>query len=581
METENLSYLEAVKRVLDDIEGEIQRKKREREERRELRRKERELPEVKSTTIDVQKNQRLLNRSKYWEVEQLIQKTNDFGNLMKANIEFAKQLADKFSLPEDLVIVTNENAEEVLDDIKNHGISRTYIIVTAVFSYNLGYRKYTRFNKDGEALELYYGDGSHPAEYSPRLDIFSTEYEKSYDIFSKLLDICNNVFTLKVPIDGNENYLLINTKLDGSDVPKSLSESKDTVHAAIRMTKSPFFVCYEEYNQIKSDSMRRYRELQRAWFYAVIIDMISKIIKDELRNYKDIFETKSGFLDNLLAPKRSEAYKKLKFNLLCKQPFSSELVDETFPWLSLLYRGLPNDLINWAPVEKISAIVDQVMDDYKKKRTEICNRYSVPQKVDARNILLTDFPENMHEKIPLEFIFVKLVDDLDQPMSEIVDSYKNAVEELARKEEAKIKALNEASEQRSYRETDDAYHETRSYREMDDDYYEPRRERSSSFARDVAAAAIGGSIANRGIKKELRRQTEELERQRREEDRRRRREEVDRQVKESSERRRRELEESKRRREESLRESIKRNEEQKRRWKEEQERLDRMRRRGR
>lgn len=566
MEVDGLSYLEATKKILDDIENEVKRKKQEREEKRARREKERELLALNSAESSSQQNERQSNRSKYWVVEQMVQKTSDFACLMKTNYEFAQQLSNRITLPDDAVIVTDENAEEILTEIRSKGISKTYIIITADFSYNLGHRKYVRYNKAGEALVLYYNEESLPSVYSPRLDIVSTEYSKAYDVFSKMLDACSNGFTLKTTLDEAENYLLINTRLDESEVPSQLSDGDDKIHAVIKMTKTPFYLCFEEYSQIKYGSMSRYRELQRALFYASIIEQIPLNIKRELLNYTDLLTVKKGLVNNFLASLMPEPFKQLKFNVLCNQPYTTDMVDRAFPWLSLFYRGLPNDLMKWSPVEAPQAAVNQILSDYKKQRADICKRYSVPRKINVKDIEITDDPADMGEKKAVEFILKELIEDFDKPMAEIVDHYESL-------------AYIGVCMERGRREAELAAREERRLQEMEDDYYEPREERSSSFLGDVAAAAIGGTIANHGVKKELRRQNEILERQRKEDDKRRRDEEDRRRREAESERRRREREESKRRQEEAKRESQRRWEEQQRRWKEEQEKLDRARRR--
>ena len=161
----------------------------------------------------------------------------------------------------------------------------------------------------------------------------------------------------------------------------------------------------------------------------------------------------------------------------------------------------------------------QWLAEQPRKRVEFNRKMSNLDSEMSQVYNRLDIPRKYRSIKALEFISKQISSNHYSVQTAIEEYDKYQLAEKKRKEEEKRRIEQEEEERRleesrrkmaqwdrEYEEQEAAY-----ARRQEERYYERNSGGSGggSFLRDVASAAIGGSIANRGVKKELRKQREE------------------------------------------------------------------------
>ena len=430
----------------------------------------------------------------YDTIKEVMVKTNDYEDLIKANgivSEFLEKHIDEIDNPE---IVTEKNYESVLTEIKSNGVEKTYIVVSARFVYSLRFRQYVRHDLNGVVIPIHFADGEIPSEYSTQIHVIAPNVVKCTSTYKKLKALFTTDLELKYILDEAGNYLKISTQLDKSSeiFPVDICRYKDVAMGTFKFLNVPWISYLSDRNvTIKYSPMNTYRMLQIALYYMQIKASI-KTIQSEVKLYRYIFEIPQGLLNKMFKPIESQEYVALKNCLYSGQPYTLDMIDGAFPTITLFYHELPNDIYNRTITEAVVKKIDKILAFYNSEVCSICKRVGLTNNTGVLNGPFAEYPKSMWGTKGLTYALKQLESDIEMPISKINKSYIQAAQ---------------YEYDFTHPEVEDEY---------DDGYRDSGRGGSSSFLGDVATAAIGGKIANRGVEKQLKEQNRLLREQERE-----------------------------------------------------------------
>ena len=374
-------------------------------------------------------------------IQSIVHRTDDFDSLRNANRVFSDYLSREYELPDDTVLVTDRNSQEIISELKSKGLCNTLIVVSANYSPYDKIFRYVKHKENGEEYSVYYENDDLPSIYGPRVDIISQNSSKIRSIYNDLIEFCNRDHQLTLYYDSaQQDYGFLPTKVFKGEEPvlyQDLLMKSKVEYASIHLQKIPWVLRINEGEKISYKPRNTYRELQKAMFYSSIERNYQ--VKKELKSYQYFFERPTGFLAGLSVPADSPAMKQLKSCIFGGRPFTSDMVDQAFPTISLFYRGLPNDLYNRFLYVGVENRVKQALDDISKKRRKICARYGIS--------LDNEWGECHRE---LKEVLTELDKDYEKTVSQII----NTMHEWDQFQ--KERAAEEREERRAEREYSDS-----------------------------------------------------------------------------------------------------------------------------
>ena len=396
----------------------------------------------------------------------------DREDLILANDMVAADLRERLRMEFPVTVIGSCDLKEYAAKVAAGEFSFPCVFVTSGFRYMTGYRKFPLARIDGRTYLRYYDDDILPCSYGPVIEIFSDDGQQADLVSQKIEELFKEPRTYMVPFAASENDCLqLSAEIGQINDTELLIDSIET--KLFRKTiafKQSQWACLKGINDtIGYESMKTLRDIQLAQFslyYAAMKDDCGK----QLDLYDFIF---NGARSDV--PYQSKEYKTLKNLVIAGQPFDSDLCDEVFPEISLIYHALPNDLLSRTHVDAVREKVYATLSQYENIWKSICDRLDLPGELDVPDWDYSGLSNNMRSTDGLEFLIDMLAEDHTRKISDIVDVYKEVL--AYRGQEGRME-----SEQR-FDDFMDMLHE--------------RREKRRDFAKGVLQTAAGVVLGNK------------------------------------------------------------------------------------
>ncbi len=351
----------------------------------------------------------------------------DRADLMMANQCVMNDLQNTLSVGRPISFISADS-KELIEKVAKSEFVFPYVIVTALFNYATGYRKFTLAKEDGRTYQRYYDIKNLPSHYAPQIEVISDNVDEANKIVDAIKEFFKEPKTYKVPYLGG-----VNDSISFTCEVSSIEKTKDITDAGniLYINKTVKFkqvqwasFIDEEVNPNQNKMMDTYRKVQLAQIY-----LNYATTKDEYESQLTLYERLFLYVSKIrgaFGPWQTDEYKTLRNNVQTGQPFDADLVDKAFPDISLIYHTLPNDINKKENVANIRQRISDILEQYKTLWEKTCIDLNLPE-----DFTIMEHNVCVRDDYGLGWIINALQENVTRSIDDVIDEIKVKAREAA------------------------------------------------------------------------------------------------------------------------------------------------------
>lgn len=441
---------EKIRKEKEEKRREQQEKNRKLIEEREAKRREQE-QERERIRMEKEEEKRKKNLIE-GEMKPLIGSLEcvyDWTDLSNLAFVIINNIRESISVGFDIKYVSSENVSNCIETVNSGILEYPYVIPAIKLNYDNGQNKKCDIqNSSGKVFKKYWDYNHFGAWCTPIVSIYTKDETQINEIIRTIDNKYKDAIQVLVSniFDESEKYAISLSISKKTEVVKYTCLDETTQFSAKIEFEAVIFPFYVDINrnQIKQKMLANFRKVQLAQMCAVYLAEKNKF-EGEITLYERLFADVSG-LKSFFGPAKTEAYDNLKNMLKMGQQYTPELIEASFPCLSIVYHNLPNDIMVKKPKAQLEAEINKIFTLYTSIRDSICNELGIPANIDVANSSCATHTTAMRSNAGLKYILNELGKVPTKKIAEIISEYTEMLEEEIEEELARREAAREREE---------------------------------------------------------------------------------------------------------------------------------------
>lgn len=414
-------------------------------------------------------------------------KVFDWPNLVQANTLVSNDLRNILRLPYPVSIVDIDNVNKYVMDVQEEHFEYPYVFVHSIFRFAMNYKKCPITTDEGNTYQKYYNFLEMPCEFSPAIEILTDNEEHLKQISDLIMEAYASPSTYSVPrFEGANEYLSFTCKIVKKEVPTHPINNNEhqLFRTCLLSIKNQWEInVKDEETSITNENRAKFRLVQLAEYYSLFFDPKRFKYESDITLYERLFQNVGG-LKKAFGPSRTPEYDQLKYLICTGGQFDGDIVDKAFPYITVVYHNLPNDIFNRVNAEKIRQDVKEIVENYNRLCIKICDSLGITNDIGIEDQGRTRHSRSMQSNEGLNYIINALDASPQKSIIDITADYRKMVEEDI--EECKI--------------ADEKFDEW--WDEMQADRQERRAARRESGG-GMLGSIVSNYVGNMGVRNEL------------------------------------------------------------------------------